>query len=554
MTHVALGALIGAMLGLAGCADDPRPVATGGATRSAPAATAGAAPVHPPPAPSLRVVPGQQHFLAAPMIAQTPNTAPASDRFPDARAAPVQVVAEQSVSTFAADVDTASYAVARRFLREGRKPMPATIRVEEMVNYFAYEPPSRPAPGSTGIGLDAVLVPDPTRAGDHLLHLTLSTARPVAGERPPLNLVLLVDVSGSMAPDDRLPLLRRAFAGFVDQLGPRDRIAIVSYANGVATRLEPTRGDDRGAILAAIDGLVAGGGTAGADGIQRAYALAERHFSLEAVNRIVLATDGDFNVGITDPNALEAYVAGKRRTGVYLTVMGVGLGNLNDRLIQRLTQAGNGTAVYVDNALEARRVLIDEAAATFLPVADDVKIQVEFNPRRVAEYRLLGYETRALARQDFTDDRKDAGEIGQGHTVTAIYRVTPTDGQRRVPPLRYTSERTGQVPADSSSEEWGILRVRHKAPGGSTSRLTERPITDRDRVSALDAAHVDQRFQAAVAAFALKLRGDGEAIEIRWDDIHQLADGARGRDPGGWRAEFTQLVRLAQSLDGAIGR
>ena len=266
-------------------------------------------------------------------------------------------------------------------------------------------------------------------------------------------MVLLIDTSGSMQPSDRLPLLQQGFRLFVQQLRDDDRVAIVTYAGQAQTALDPTRGRDKQKILDAIDSLRAYGSTAGGEGLQRAYALAERHFDKEAVNRVILGTDGDFNVGITNPKDLERFIAAKRKTGIYLSILGVGVGNLNDALMQRLAQVGNGNAAYIDSLLEARKAMSEELSSTMFPIADDVKIQVEFNPARVAEYRLIGYETRMLRREDFNDDKVDAGDIGAGHTVTAIYEITPVGAkQRQLDPLRYQKERERTVPpADFSS-------------------------------------------------------------------------------------------------------
>jgi Ca-activated chloride channel homolog len=485
-------------------------------------------------------------MMAPPPARQQPSTFPGVDRFPDARPEPVRAVAEQPVSTFAVDVDTASYAVARRYLRDGRVPPRDAVRVEEMVNYFRYdyaaaEDRSRP------FGTTVSVFPTPWNADTRLLHIGIRGYDVTRGERPRLNLVLLLDVSGSMQPDDRLPLLQRAFARFVEELRDDDRVAIVTYANNVHVPLEPTAGRERDRITHAIAALRAGGGTAGGDGLQRAYTLAERHFDREAVNRVILATDGDFNVGISDPRQLETFIAGKRKTGIYLSVLGVGVGNLNDALMQRLAQAGNGNAAYVDSMIEARKVLVEELSSTMFPIANDAKIQVEFNPATVAEYRLIGYETRLLRREDFNDDRVDAGDIGAGHTVTALYEITPVDSKARlVDPLRYGTP--GAAVPSGAAGEYAFVRLRYKLPGEPASRLIETPVRVADALAALGAAPDDARFATAVAAFGQKLRGEARVDAFAYRDIAALANAAKGSDPLGVRAELVQLVRAADGL------
>lgn len=477
--------------------------------------------------------------------AEAPIAAPGpADRFANAEANGIVSVKEQPVSTFSLDVDTASYAISRRFLKDGKRPPREAVRVEQFVNYFPYEyavPPSKDDP----FALATTVLPAPWRKDAQLLHIALKAHEIRAAERPPANLVLLVDISGSMGPADRLPLLQQAFRTLSGELRAVDRVAIVTYANNVATLLEPTPGDQRARIQAAVESLRAGGGTAGGDGIQRAYALAEQHFDPKAINRVILATDGDFNIGISDPKTLRDFVSEKRRKGIYLSVLGVGLGNLNDRLMQMLAHSGNGIAAYIDSALEARKVLVNELGATVFPVADDAKIQVEFNPARVAEYRLIGYETRLLKREDFKDDRVDAGDIGSGHSVTAIYEiVAPDSNARLVEPLRYGAE----VPAPALGNEIAHVRLRYKLPGASESRLIERAVTAADVRPRLEDAAEAVRFSVAVAAFGQLLRGEPRVDGYGYGDVLTLAEPARGRDPYGYRAEFLQLVRLAGGL------
>ncbi|MBD8529082.1 MULTISPECIES: VWA domain-containing protein [unclassified Massilia] len=479
-----------------------------------------------------------------------PFIAPGADKFPDAQANKAVLVAEQPVSTFSSDVDTASYAFVRRQLNGGRMPPAAAVRVEEMVNYFPYAYP-RLATRAQPFALTTEVMPSPWQRENQLLHIAVRGFDLQAAARPPLNVVLLVDVSGSMGPPDRLPLLKQGFRLLADGLRPQDRVAIVTYASGTAVALEPTTGQDKQKIIDAIDALGAGGSTAGSEGLQRAYALAERHFDKGAVNRILLATDGDFNVGITDPRELEKFVADKRKSGVYLSILGVGSGNLNDALIQRLTQSGNGNAAYIDSLLEARKALGEELGSTMFPIANDVKMQVEFNPARVAAYRLIGYETRMLSRQDFKDDKVDAGDMGAGHTVTAIYEITPAAAAGNlVDPLRYgAGKQPAPAPAFASkSDELCFVRVRYKLPGESNSRLVEQPVRAGSARSALAAAPLDQRFAVAVAAFGQRLRGEPQVADYSYADIADLANGARGADTEGYRAEFVRLVRLTESL------
>lgn len=489
-----------------------------------------------------------------PMPYPSPSYAPGAERFPDAQANRAVLVEEQPVSTFSSDVDTASYAYVRRQLSAGRMPPPAAVRVEEMVNYFPYAY-AAPNKASQPFALTTAIMPSPWNADNQLLHVAVRGYDLQRAERPPMNVVLLVDVSGSMAPQDRLPLLKQGFRLFAQGLREQDRVAIVTYANGTTVALEPTTGSDKQKIIDAIDALQAAGGTAGRDGLERAYAMAQRHFDAKAVNRVILATDGDFNIGVRDPRQLETFIVDKRKSGVYLSIFGVGDGNLNDALIQRLTQSGNGNAAYIDSLLEARKALQGELGSTMFPIANDVKMQVEFNPARVAAYRLIGYETRMLARQDFKDDKVDAGDMGAGHTVTAIYEITPAAGAAKlVDPLRYG---TGKKPAPAGkNDELAFVRVRYKLPGESKSRLAEQPVRPATAHATLAAAPADQRFAVAVAAFGQRLRGEPQVSDYSYADIATLANDARGADPDGYRAEFVKLVRMAESLGqaGATGR
>jgi Ca-activated chloride channel family protein len=499
------------------------------------------------PAPVLAYSPG----VTAPMphIARLPESA---DKFPDKDGNKSVLVSEQPVSTFSVDVDTASYAFVRRLLSDGRMPPSQAVRVEEMVNYFPYNY-ATPANASQPFAVTTEVMPSPWQQGNQLVHIALKGYDIKAAQRPRANVVLLVDVSGSMGPRDRLPLLQQGFRLFAEQLRDDDMVSIVTYANGTSVALEPTSGRDKQKIIDAINNLHASGGTAGGDGLQRAYAQAERNFDPKAVNRVILATDGDFNIGITDPKQLEKFIVDKRKSGVYLSVFGVGMGNLNDALIQRLTQSGNGNAAYIDTLLEARKALAQELGSTMFPIANDVKVQVEFNPAQVAAYRLVGYETRMLNRQDFKDDKVDAGDMGAGHTVTAIYEITPAaNSGKLVDPLRY--EQPGKKKADASgkNDELCFVKVRYKLPGQSASKQLEHAVrADRARDS-LDAVPDDQRFAVAVAAFGQRLRGEQQVADLSYGDIARLAEGARGTDRDGYRAEFVKMVRMAESL-GTVG-
>jgi Ca-activated chloride channel homolog len=458
---------------------------------------------------------------------------------------PIHLVSQDPISTFSIDVDTTAYSNVRRFLNERRLPPQDAVRIEELINYFDYDyplPPTREEPFSTNVSV----VPSPWAEGRQLVHIGLQGYDIERANRPPLNLVFLIDVSGSMETPDKLALAVRGFSMLVEQLTARDRVSIVVYAGAAGAVLEPTRGDDHGRILDALNRLKAGGSTAGGEGLELAYALAEQNFSREAVNRVILATDGDFNVGITDTEQLQDFVERKRDTGIYLSVLGFGAGNYNDALMQRLAQNGNGVAAYIDTIAEAQRVLSEEANGALFPIANDVKIQVEFNPARVAEYRLIGYETRMLQREDFNNDRIDAGEIGAGHSVTAVYEITPVGGPTFSDPLRY---QPAAASANADSNELAFVRIRYKLPGQNTSRLIERPITDRDAVSSIAQAPEAARWATAVAGYGQLLRGDAYVgRDYEWRDVIALARNSRGEDPHGWRAEFVQLAQQASRL------
>jgi Ca-activated chloride channel family protein len=476
-----------------------------------------------------------------------PYAAPAvTAQYPDAKPNPIKRTAEQAVSTFSIDVDTASYAVVRRFLKQGVKPPTDAVRVEELVNYFDYDYPR--ATASEVFRPYAAVVPSPWSPGKRIVHVAL-TGHDIPDARPPLNLVFLIDVSGSMQGEDRLPLAKRALDVLIDQLRPEDHVAIAVYAGAAGAVLEPTSGADKSKIRSAIRRLEAGGSTAGAEGLALAYDLARENFRKDAVNRVVLMTDGDFNVGVTDEGSLEDFVAERRKTGVYLSVYGFGQDNYQDRRMQRISQAGNGTAGYIDSLDEARKVFEDDFKGSVFPIADDVKIQVEFNPAKVAEWRLIGYETRLLAREDFNNDRVDAGEIGAGATVTALYEITAPGGPESVDPLRY-GESARPAAVRQGGEELAYLRYRYKRPGGESSVERAFAITEARARESLEDAPEPTRWALAVAGYGQLLRGDSALGRgFGWEDVRTLAHGARGDDPHGRRAEFIRLVRAAAGME-----
>ncbi len=463
-----------------------------------------------------------------------------TEAFSNEDSAPVKRVADEPVSTFSIDVDTASYAVVRSSLMAGQLPPRDAVRVEEMLNYFPYDYPAPDAGAATPFKPTVTVMQTPWNADTQLVHIALQGKMPALDERPPLNLVFLIDTSGSMHNANKLPLLKQSFRLMLGQLRPEDKVAIVTYAGSAGQVLAPTAASERSTILAALDRLEAGGSTAGQDGLQQAYAVAENMSDDGDVSRVILATDGDFNVGLSDPKALEDFIAAKRDSGIYLSVLGFGRGNLDDATMQALAQKGNGTAAYIDTLSEAQKVLVDQLSGALFPIADDVKIQVEFNPAAVAEYRLIGYETRALRREDFNNDKVDAGEIGAGHAVTAIYEVTPVGSPAVLnDPLRYKADE----PAGAADDELGFLRLRYKLPGESRSRLIEQPIPNE-----MVEPGTEQRFGAAIAGFGQLLRGSHYLGNWAWDDAIALANGALGEDPYGYRREAVSLMRLAQSL------
>lgn len=465
------------------------------------------------------------------------------DAYPEADPNPVKVTAETPVSTFGADIDRASYALVRRHLLERHVLPPAdAVRTEEIINAFRY---SYEAPKDmTGRFKPSIAIfAAPWAPTKQLLRIGIKAAQPASGKRPPTSLVFLIDVSGSMSSQDKLPLAKTAVCMLLHQLNSRDRVAIVVYAGAAGTALEPTPASEREIVLAALDKLKAGGSTAGGEGIRLAYALAEKSFRKDGVNRVILASDGDFNVGISDPRKLRDFVARKRETGVFLTVLGFGLGNYRDTMMQTLAQTGNGMAAYIDGIKEARRVLVDDFLSSLVTVARDVKFQIEFNPRRVAEYRLIGYETRLLDRTDFNNDRVDSGDIGAGHTVTALYELTMVGGDTLADPLRY-AEKTSK---GAKSAEIAFLRIRFKAQGDDRSKLIERPVTNADVIADATDVPTDALFAAAAAWFGEALRNSPH-VPVNWPDIRRFANAVVGDGDVDQRQEFLRLVSAAEEI------
>lgn len=460
---------------------------------------------------------------------------------------PVKLVAEHPVSTFSIDVDTGAYANVRRFLREGRLPVHDAVRVEELINYFSYNYQT-PADKRRPFAVTTAIAPAPWDKNRHLLQIGIKGYDVGKEVLPPANLVFLIDVSGSMRSANKLELLKTSLKLLARQLRKQDRISMVVYAGASGVVLEPVAGDATGQIIAALDALTAGGSTNGGDGIRLAYAMAEQGFIKSGINRVLLATDGDFNVGTVNFEALKNLVEEKRKSGIALTTLGFGTGNYNDHLMEQLADAGNGNYAYIDNLNEAQKVLVEQMSATMLTIAKDVKIQIEFNPETVAEYRLIGYENRALRREDFANDKVDAGEIGAGHTVTALYEIVlHGSAGRRLDPLRYATE---QQPRKSKTEELAFLRIRYKLPESNESELMEWPLKKADMLADISQATEDFRFSAAVAAFGQMLRGGKYTGEMSYQDVAELARTARGNDRFGYRGEFIQLVNLTQSLAG----
>lgn len=467
------------------------------------------------------------------------------DRFENFATNPIKRVQEEPVSTFSIDVDTASYSFVRRQLNRGVLPQKDAVRIEEMINYFDYNyplPESKQQPFRASVDI----IDAPWSKDKKLLHIGIKGYDLGPEQRPRSNIVFLLDVSGSMNSPDKLPLVKQSMHLLLNTLHPEDTVSIVVYAGAAGKVLSPTAVKNKQVILDALNRLQAGGSTAGAQGIKLAYQLAEANFDKQAINRIILATDGDFNVGITNRNELQGFVERKRKQGIFLSVLGFGQGNYHDHMMQMLAQNGNGVAAYIDTLGEAQKVLVEEASSTLFPIAKDVKIQVEFNPATVAEYRLIGYETRHLNREDFNNDAVDAGDIGAGHSVTAIYELTPRQSKNQwIDTPRYRQNQSRQS-ENENDNEYAFLKMRYKLPEQHESQLIEQPIT-KALDSTQDALQGERHFATAVAAFAQLLKGGKYMENYTYEDVIRLAQSAKGRDEFGYRAEFIQLVRKAQT-------
>jgi len=452
--------------------------------------------------------------------------------------------AETPVSTFSVDVDTSSYSFLRASVQRGQLPPRSAIRLEEMINYFPYDYEA-PTSADEPFKANVTVTPTPWNTDTKLMHIGIKGYVPTEVEKPRNNLVFLIDTSGSMNRQNKLPLLINSFKLLLNTLDKDDTVSIVAYASASGTVLEPTEVRNKSEIIAALNNLRASGSTAGAAGLELAYKNAEANFDDEGNNRVILATDGDFNVGFSSPDDMKTFITEKRDKGISLSVLGFGMGNYNDHLMQSLAQNGNGVAAYIDSLAEAQKVLANEAGSSLLTIAKDVKIQVEFNPATVAEYRLIGYETRALKRQDFNNDKVDAGDIGAGHSVTAIYEMTPVGSPAiSVDTLRYVAD---QPKTDTGSDEYAFVKIRHKLPNATTSTLQTFPVGPR-RETSLKRASKDMRFAAAVSIVGQKLRGDVQVEDYSYEDAIKLAVKAKGDDEHGYRAEFIRMVRLIDGL------
>jgi Ca-activated chloride channel family protein len=450
------------------------------------------------------------------------------------------------LSTFSIDVDTASYSIIRRFINEGRFPPKDAVRIEEMINYFSYDYPL--PDGEHPFSITTEISTCPWNADHRLVHIGLQGKKLEAKVAPPSNLVFLLDVSGSMRPENKLPLLKQAFRLLVGELSQRDRVAIVVYAGAAGVVLPSTPAHWKEEITSAIAKLQAGGSTAGGEGIQLAYKIAEKNFIQEGNNRVILATDGDFNVGISSTFELVRLIEEKRKKGIFLTILGFGMGNYKDSRMEQLADKGNGNYFYIDNLLEAKKVFVDDVRGTLFTIAKDVKVQVEFNPAKVKAYRLIGYENRMLKKEDFADDTKDAGELGAGHTVTALYEIIPYGSKEDIPGVDLLKYQETKIrPEAFKSKEMLIVKLRYKKPDGEKSQLIE--LAAEDKGKALAEASEDFKFSAAVAEFGMLLRESEFKGRSSFASVLELARSGRGPDRYGYRAEFIRLVEMCSLLD-----
>ena len=453
-------------------------------------------------------------------------------------------VAQQPVTTFSADVDRAAYANVRRIIGYGQIPPKDAVRIEEMVNYFDYDYPA-PEEGSVSpLRVSPELAPAPWNPNHLLLRIGLQAKKIDLAQAPPSNIVFLIDVLGSMDEENKLPLLQSSFKLLLGQLRPDDKVAIVTYANGTKVALPSTRVKDKEKIIKVLDNLYASGGTSGGRGIQLAYEQAQKSFIKNGNNRIILATDGDFNIGINNTTDLEKFIEKQRESGIYMSVLGFGMGNYRDDMAETIADKGNGNYAYIDNITEAKKVLVNELSGTLFAVAKDVKLQLEFNPKYVKEYKLIGYENRMLANEDFTNDKKDAGEIGAGHTVTALYELVPSDG-KVAQSLRYQSQELNEK---GKGNELGFLKIRYKDPKVKDAKSVEitEPLVFNKK--ALKETSTDYRFAASVAEFGILLRDNSNKANATYNQVIELAEGAIGKDPEGYRKEFVRLVKSVKML------
>lgn len=452
-------------------------------------------------------------------------------------------VSTNPLSTFSIDVDTASYSNVRRFINEGRLPPKEAVRLEEMINYFPYNYPQ--PEGDRPFSVTTEIASAPWNSTHKLVHVGLQGKNLSTENLPANNLVFLIDVSGSMAEPNKLPLLKSAFRLLVNELRTKDRVSIVTYAGKAGVALPPTPGNQKDKILDAIDKLNADGSTNGGEGINLAYKIAKENFIKAGNNRVILSTDGDFNLGVSSDEELVRLIEQKREQGVFLTVLGVGEGNLQDAKMQKLADKGNGNYAYIDSLLEAKKVLVKEMGATLIAIAKDVKIQVEFNPAKVQAYRLIGYEKRLLENKDFKDDKKDAGELGVGHAVTALYEIIPAGVQSDVKLIDY-QQKAGESVANLSDNLMQV-KLRYKAPNGTNSQMLAYPVIDRG--IKLENASTNFKFSAAVAEFGMLLRDSQYKGKGSFDDVLKLASQSQGTDLDGYRAEFIRLVSRSKTLD-----
>lgn len=463
---------------------------------------------------------------------------------------PVHRVIEDPVSTFSIDVDTAGYSNLRRMLAlEGRLPPKDAVKAEEMINYFSYDY-SVPEQDERPFSVNTSIAPAPWNNDRYVFQVGLKGIEPDMEERPNANLVFLVDVSGSMRSPNKLGLVKKSLRMLVNKMDRQDTIALAVYAGAAGMVLEPTSGSNKAKILNAIDGLEAGGSTNGGAGIKLAYNLAQQHFIKGGINRVIVASDGDMNVGTVNIDALKNLVEEKRKTGIALTTLGFGGGNYNDALMEQLADVGNGNAAYIDSLREANKVLVKEMQSTLYTIAKDVKIQIEFNPAEVSEYRLIGYQNRLLNREDFTNDKVDAGEIGAGHTVTALYELTMIDAQHQsIPPSRYQQETHKK---NYKSDEIAFVKLRYKQPDGDKSTEFSHVVKRTEIKHDINQANTDLRFASAVAGFSELLRGGHFTGEWNYPQLLNLARSAKGDDEHGYRGEFIGLVELAQSFSSPV--